>query len=195
MPRPDLTTERTAQILDAFERCVARHGLEGTSLEQVADEAGVKRSIIRHYVGNREDLVLAMARRFADRYQDQLNEMRSYAQSSPRVERLLECLFPSTSTDHFSDVVLAEALIAASERDDEIRTIMAKTITDTVNAVRDILTLECPDSPAKAAWTVASGVVGISFNHQSLATLALPPRHRSAALTSARRLIETLRDH
>ena len=32
MPRRDLTEERTEQILEAYERCVARFGLEGTHL-------------------------------------------------------------------------------------------------------------------------------------------------------------------
>ena len=53
MGRPDLTEVRTAEILDAFERCVARFGLEGSSLERDAEEAGMKRSILRHYIGNR----------------------------------------------------------------------------------------------------------------------------------------------
>ena len=41
MGRPNLTEVRTSEILDAFERCVARFGLEGSSLERVAEEAGI----------------------------------------------------------------------------------------------------------------------------------------------------------
>ena len=60
MGRPNLTEVRTAEILDAFERCVARYGLEGSSLERVAEEAGVKRSILRHYIGNRDEMITGL---------------------------------------------------------------------------------------------------------------------------------------
>ena len=46
VPRPSLAAERTAQILDAFARCIGTHGLEGTSLQRIADEAGVQRFCI-----------------------------------------------------------------------------------------------------------------------------------------------------
>ncbi|MEM7233345.1 MAG: helix-turn-helix domain-containing protein, partial [Planctomycetota bacterium] len=72
MPRRDLTKERTEQILDALERCVVHFGLGGTSLERIAEEAEMKRSILRHYVGNRDDLIVAMAERLAARYRRQL---------------------------------------------------------------------------------------------------------------------------
>jgi len=55
--RPPRSEERRLQILEAFERCVARSGLEATTLDDVAREAGLKRAMIRHYVGNRDDLV------------------------------------------------------------------------------------------------------------------------------------------
>ena len=74
MGRPNLTEIRSAEILDAFERCVARYGLEESSLERVADEAGMKRSILRHYVGNREDLVQGLAERVVTKYRQNLRE-------------------------------------------------------------------------------------------------------------------------
>ena len=36
---------------------------KSSSLEKVADQAGMKRPIIRHYVGNRDDLILALTER------------------------------------------------------------------------------------------------------------------------------------
>jgi len=194
MPRPSLAAERTSQILDAMERCVARFGLEGTSLEEVAREAGVKRSILRHYVGNREDLVRAMALRFAERYQEQLRELNEFVGDSPRIERLLDSLFPPTTEDRFRDVLIVEALIAAADQDDEIRSLMAETVENSIATVRDILRLEVPTADARRAWDIAYGVVGIYFNHESLHPLALPRRHRTAARNSARLLIESLGD-
>ena len=43
MARPSVKDERTEAILAAFERCVARHGVEGATLQRTADEAGLAR--------------------------------------------------------------------------------------------------------------------------------------------------------
>ena len=34
MPRPSLKAQRSEEILDAYERCVARYGVEGATLEK-----------------------------------------------------------------------------------------------------------------------------------------------------------------
>ena len=90
MGRKSLKEERSALILDAFGRCVARFGLEGTSLEQIATEAGVKRSLIRHYLGNRDDLILALATRVVARYRTMVAEMLAYMEQGDRIEGLVE---------------------------------------------------------------------------------------------------------
>ena len=58
--RRSLASTRRPQILRAFEACVLRYGLEGSSLERIAQEAGVRRSLIRHYFGNRNELTEAL---------------------------------------------------------------------------------------------------------------------------------------
>ncbi|MEM7164564.1 MAG: helix-turn-helix domain-containing protein [Planctomycetota bacterium] len=191
MPRRDLTEERTEQILAAYERCVARFGLEGTSLERVAEEAEVKRSLLRHYVGNRDDLVLAMAERFGQRYRDQLQAMTQHIREG-QTRDLLDILFAKTSSGDVHDVLIMEALIVASGQFDEIRALVSLLVEETINAVRDQLRLTFPRADAKNVWTIAYGVVAIYFNLESLAPLRLPRRHRSSARSAAGALIETL---
>ena len=41
MPRKKLDGERIPQILDAFERCIMKYGIAGTSLNRVAQEAEI----------------------------------------------------------------------------------------------------------------------------------------------------------
>ena len=78
MGRKSLAAARREEILDAFERCVVKYGLEGSSLEQIADEAGMKRSIIRHYIGNRDELVDQLVERAVGNYRAQV--MQTFAQ-------------------------------------------------------------------------------------------------------------------
>ena len=72
MPRPSLKLQRSEEILDAFERCVARYGIEGTTLEKTAEEAGLQRSLLRHNVGNRDDLLNSLVNRFISESRDSL---------------------------------------------------------------------------------------------------------------------------
>lgn len=62
-------SERSEQIYEAFVRCLAREGFEGTTLEAVAAEAGLPRPAIRHFVGNRDALIEGAARHLTRRYE------------------------------------------------------------------------------------------------------------------------------
>ncbi|MEM1449355.1 MAG: TetR/AcrR family transcriptional regulator [Planctomycetota bacterium] len=196
MPRKDLTEERTAQILDAFERCIVRQGLGATSLEDIAQEADVKRSILRHYVGNRDDLVRALGDRLLAHYRADLAEMVEYATAGGAriVDRLVECLFPRPSEEAFQSVIVLEALIVAARQDDELRRRINELMADTVQSVEVILRAAHEDTELdrKALFAVAWGVVGLSFNEESLTPLALPARYRRGSVQAARVLIESL---
>jgi AcrR family transcriptional regulator len=67
MGRPSLADSRRAQILDAYEECVLQFGMEARSLEAIADQAGIKRSVVRHYMGNRAELRRAFVERIISR--------------------------------------------------------------------------------------------------------------------------------
>lgn len=66
MARKKLDEERVPQILDAFERCIIQFGIADTSLQRVAEEAGISRTTIHHYIGGRRELIKAAHKRFAD---------------------------------------------------------------------------------------------------------------------------------
>ena len=53
----DLPEARRRQLIEATRRCLARHGLAGTSVRQVAAEAGVSPGLLRHHFEGMQDLV------------------------------------------------------------------------------------------------------------------------------------------
>lgn len=57
--RPSLKDQRRREIVEAFIELVAAHGLEHVSLDDVAADAGVQRAALRHFVGNRDQLIEA----------------------------------------------------------------------------------------------------------------------------------------
>ncbi|MEM8668167.1 MAG: TetR/AcrR family transcriptional regulator [Planctomycetota bacterium] len=193
MGRPDLTEQRTAEILDAFERCVGRYGLEGSSLERIAEEAGMKRSILRHYVGNRDDLVVALTHRVVAKYRMGLKELRDSIRANKRIDDLIECLLPNRTHATGESILVIEALIAASEHYEEVREHMSRYMDDVVSLMTEQLQLEFPKRSKSECWSVAYGVVCIWFNQESLVTLDLPAKYLKSARISMRALIESLK--
>lgn len=192
MGRPDLSEQRTAEILDAFARCVARQGLGATSVQDIADEAGMKRPIIRHYVGNRADLVTALAEHVGARYCATLDELVAALPAKHRVDEVLQLLLPATPSESAGEIMVLESLIAAAAEDDTVREPMLAFVDHTLGVIRGLLADEHPGASPAQLRAVAYGVVSIWFNHSSLTPLRPPGGHRRAALGAARGLVGTL---
>ncbi len=192
MGRPDLTQIRKAEILDAFEVCVARFGLDGSSAERIAEQAGMKRSILRHYIGNRDDLVIALAERVVGKYQQELDKLIEGLCPEHRVGGLIEFFFPAKSSGSTADVLVLEALIAASETYPEVRELVYGYIDGLVQAVAKQLSLAFPKAKKTECWSVAYGVISICFNQESLTPMGLPPKYLKAARSTAQVLVDSL---
>ncbi|UUT35983.1 TetR/AcrR family transcriptional regulator [Microbacterium elymi] len=61
MTRPSVAVERRRQIAEATIRCIGAHGYAGTTLDRVANEAGMARGHVRHFAGNRDEMLVAAA--------------------------------------------------------------------------------------------------------------------------------------
>lgn len=53
----DLPEARRQQLIDATARCLAKFGLDGTSVRHVAAEAGVSPGLVRHHFAGMRDLI------------------------------------------------------------------------------------------------------------------------------------------
>lgn len=192
MPRPDLSETRITQILDAFEACLAQWGLEGTSLEKVAQVAGVQRSIIRHYIGNRDQLMLAYARRSVERYQTLIEEMIAALPKKNRAAKLIDYLFMPDGQSNAQNELAMDVLIAASDHNSECRKILAQFVENFV----DLLTVELatihPEAKKSDRWSVANGLVAICFSAEALTPLQLSKQHEKSWKRCAKQLINSL---
>ena len=75
MVRPSIKEASKEETLTAFSRYITKYGLAGSSLEKVAEESGLKRPLIRHYVGNREDLLSLLEEQVTDHSRQILDEL------------------------------------------------------------------------------------------------------------------------
>lgn len=191
MPRPSLKEERREQILDAYEHCVARFGVEGATLELTAKQAGLARALIRHNVGNRADLKEALIERFLSRSQTSLDDMIDALPRRKRLRTLVEWLFDPEYSDPRT-VLVSEALIAASADDPLLAGQMRDWATDFVTTLVAAIRQDYPDANEATVSAVAAGVSGIYFNIESLSPLGDMPELFDASRRAALLLIDAL---
>lgn len=188
MPRPDLTAERTEQLLDAFARCISREGVEGTSLQDVADEAGVHKSIIRHYIGSRADLVTALSRRTIDSWQREYEQSLADAAPGRRFALVMDALFSSEADPH--EEPLFDALTRHPQAYPEATGLWLAALEGAIAWLRHELRIEYPASRPADRRLVASGVWALALSaDEEIPVKALSGRTLRGA---AERLISTL---
>ncbi|MEM7327506.1 MAG: TetR/AcrR family transcriptional regulator [Pseudomonadota bacterium] len=191
MGRPSVKDERREQILRAYETCVARFGVEGASLEKIAEEAGLARPLIRHNVGNRDDLLAALVDRFLSRSERSVQRMIDALPDSRATETLIDWLFdPNYSDAQF--VLVAEALIAASQEDPALATLMKRWTRDFIASLRSVLENEASNASSDDLDAVAAGVAGIYFNTDSLTPMGNMSDVRHASKRAALMLVASL---
>jgi len=174
-----------------MERCIARYGVEGATLERIADEAGMKRPALRHFVGNREALLAAFSNRFFARATDDNAALEAAVDEGLSADAFLDMLFDTTPPDTQS-MLLVEALIAASTADRQTARRMKRYVDEFTRVVAKTLRIEFPNATPDDCLDVATGIVGIYFNVESLSPLGRIDDIRRSSHRAARRLASTL---
>ena len=190
MPRPSLKEERKAEILDAYGRCIARHGVEGTTLEMTADEAGLARALIRHNVGNKDDILDAFVDRFLSGSTSEADDLFESLPENERIEVMIKWLFDPRYTDSQNVSVSNALFTAARERPTLSKRLLQWTAEFTGKIERELRDAY-PDSEDRIE-AVATGIVAIYFNFETLAPMGDAARLRATSETAARLLVSAL---
>ncbi|MGO1118683.1 TetR/AcrR family transcriptional regulator [Rhodovibrionaceae bacterium A322] len=193
MGRPSLKAQRSNEILDAFERCIARYGLEGSSLELIAEEAGVKRTVLRHFIGNRDDLIEALAQRLGARYAKELAEYRRYVPRNDQGQGMLNLLFPAGGAQADDSEQVFEALLSVADRYPAVQAVLTTALENFIQANEDLLTELFPEQPSSRIQLVAYGLAALNQHEEALVALPLAPRFRSSARDTAALLLDSLK--
>jgi len=191
VPRPSTKDQRRSQILDAFETCIARYGVEGASLERIAEEAGLARPLIRHNVGNRDELLQALVVRFLECSKNAMTQLLEALPSENRLTTLIDWLFDPALSDP-RVVLVSEALIAAGANDPKLCRAMRKWIRDFLDDVAGVVASSYPDADEEAVQAVAAGIAAAYFNVESLTPIGPMTDLRDASRAAAIRLARSL---
>ncbi len=191
MARPSRKAERTEEVLDAYERCVARYGVEGTTLERIAEQAGLTRTLIRHYVGNKDALLDALVERFARRSKHDSAVLFESLPEKDRIRTLVDWLFdPGLSNTR--SIRVAGALITAAKDYPRLARRMRDWTFEFVGLLEQELATAYPHKPKDDILAVAAGIAGIYFNVDSLESLGRMSGLRRASKEAALTLAESL---
>ncbi len=192
MPRPSLRDQRSRQILDAFLTCAARYGLEGATQERIAFEAGVKRPLLRHYLGNRDEMVAALCAHIVDEF-DALNEaLADRLRESGKPSDLIDLLFnPASETDPRL-VLVFQALTASAATYPQMRQPLLSSIDRFIDVIASFLRRTCTTRRQLQCQAVAHGLAALFMSSDALSPLDPPPEWRQAAQRAATTLVNSL---
>ncbi|MEM7705857.1 MAG: TetR/AcrR family transcriptional regulator [Pseudomonadota bacterium] len=191
MARPSLKEARRSEILSAYGVCVARYGVEGATLEKTAEIAGLARALIRHNVGNKEDLLAAFVDRFLDSATAGVDELFDELPQSDRLETLIDWLFDPEYFDP-QEVRITNALwFAASERP-RLATQLREWIDKFIGRIADEVERAHPQAPSQQRAAVANGIAAACFHVETMASVGASSGVHSELVRSAHLLASTL---
>ncbi|MET1412719.1 TetR/AcrR family transcriptional regulator [Roseibium sp. HPY-6] len=191
MARPEIKDDRREQILDAFELCVARYGLEGATLGKTAEFAGLARPLIRHNVGNREDLQKALVERFLVRSRVAMEQLLASLPDIDRLETLLDVLFDRRNANP-QLVLVFNALSAAAPDNAGLAAQLQQWLADFVEQLEAEIIRAYPETSASQVEAAAAGISGIYFNVEALYPIGISNHFVTSSRRAAGLLVSAL---
>ncbi len=180
-------TQRRAEVVDAFIRLVAAHGLESVTLDDVASEAGVKRAAVRHFVGNRPELIAAAVEELTLRYRATVEEAVGEA---PGIERLIDALFGRVWVHDLSDVSHAfDAVMQEAARHEPTRVLVRQAYEVLLDEIDHALERSRPAMNAAERRDVAYAIACLAEHNALMQQLGFPAARSASAKRCARALV------
>lgn len=158
MGRPSMAAQRAEEILDALEVCIIEKGIQATSLENIAEQAGFKRSILRHYIGNRDEIICALSTRWSQIYAAQWSELMSWLPNNNKAEGLIDAMFIIGSKQRIDNTIIGEALFSEAKRLPSIKQDQEKIMLDFIKYFSNVLADDYPDANTEAIELVSHGI-------------------------------------
>jgi AcrR family transcriptional regulator len=192
MGRKERTTERQALILDAMERCIVKYGLQGATLENVAEEANINRGLIHHYIGNRNDLIKLMLERLFEKYQVSFDAYAATRPASNRAEVVVDYYFDAWFELAPEDDAIILALFSESERNKQIRKVLIGIYDKFEKTIASELTQFFPATNKDKLHLVAYSIMSLAFGHAIMTWNGLPQAKNADLRAIATNLVQTL---
>ncbi len=174
MPRPSMKDQRSEEILDAYLTCVARFGLEGATQERIASEAGVKRPLLRHYLGNREQMVAALNDHVIATFNALTQDIDTAMAYVETPKGMVDLLFDADAENDPRLLLAWQALSATSVDHEEMRAALLDSLKRFLDVLVRTLQRLAPEAGPETIRAVAHGISSSFVTLDSLAPLSPP---------------------
>lgn len=192
MGRRSMVQERRAEILRALEDVVREEGYEAATLERVAARAGVQRTLIRHYFGNRDALIDAALVHITGKYQRDCEEEIARFAGERTAEALVGYLFGGAFNQRSDDDAVIDALIVASGRSEAARVSVLRMYTTFEDVVVALLRGALPGASEDGLRDVAYALVCLAEQHSMMRALGIGVSREAAIRRAALSLIGSI---
>ena len=108
--------QRKPAILKAFYQVIETEGFENASVAKVAKQAGVHASLVIHYFGSKESMVLELVDEVLRTYADLINKLPNSGEPHKRLEQLLALIW-SREWHEAASFSVVFSFLALSQRD------------------------------------------------------------------------------
>jgi AcrR family transcriptional regulator len=173
MARPSMAGQRKEEILDALETCILSKGIQATSLENIAETANMKRTILRHYIGNRDDILFALSERWTHAYSQQWQDLLTWLPSSNRAEALIDSLFSTRTKDMVNRTIIGEALFSEAKRLAPIKAHQKQIMQEFIQHVANVLSAQYPKVTPDKIELIAYSIYANYLMSESLLPLGM----------------------
>lgn len=194
MPRPSLKDERSQEILDAFLTCVARFGLEGATQERIAAEAGVKRTLLRHYLGNRDEMIRALMDYVVAGFSETTDALAKVLGPDGDLTMLIALLFDERDASDPRLMLAYQAMVASVDNYPEMRAPLLESLQRFLSVIEEAAKRSHPNQSTDTIRAVAHGISAAYVNLDALTPLNPPAEWHIAAKTAAILLANSLKD-
>ncbi len=192
--RPSKRDERYEQVMQALVRCVARFGIEGATLVAIAEEAGLSRPLIRHHLGNRDDILKSLQDHVLKGFSDQTDALASALPDVEPATALIDILFSDAGATDPELILAFAALTARSERDADLRNACRASISQFEATIAQAIKAEQPRADQSICDQTAQGIAALYFNVMSLSPLAMSGTWETNARENALKLLKNLKE-
>ena len=192
MPRPSMKKIRSEEILAAYAKCIIRFGFEGATQDKIASEANVKRPILRHYLGNRRQMIEALIDYVDIQIEKDLELLKESLPDKRRVGALIDILFDQEHAADDDAGMMMQALVSAAYSYPELNSKTLNWTNGYIKIVKDEIVQEYPNISDERAFQIAFGIVALHFNIDYFSQISIPDTWWAASNNAACTLVRSI---
>ncbi|WP_239616529.1 TetR/AcrR family transcriptional regulator [Cohnella mopanensis] len=100
MPKVGMEPKRRADVINATLTCISRHGIDGMTLDKVAEVAGCSKGVVTYYFKNKDNLMIESFKAFLAYYGSKINsEIQNTMPAEEMIGVTLKNILPPYSND------------------------------------------------------------------------------------------------